>query len=218
MYLHDYQLNTLRKLRRGGNFILHGPRRIGMTQIIINRALVYVGENNGAEVTFLSPDAKMMKYNLRYMSDTIYASKGTRVSAFDSTLTLKSQTNDTLSFTNGSVIKFISETTCPPERVMQSTVGDLFIMDNADGISNMDVFMHASKLCDQVIISTTGGMHKSNSMYHLHVASVRGTIDFDYIRFPMEVVTPKQMELYDEMRNQLNPVEWVHDMEMIPYI
>ena len=160
----------------------------------------------------------MMKYSLRLACDAIYASKSTRVSAFDSSLAIKGQMYNNISFTNGSTIRFISEATHPPEKIIPPNIGEILIIDNADGIRLLDAYLHLYNTCNQIIVSTTGGMHKDRPLYKLYVNSIKGIVDFDYIRFPMEVATPKQMKTYGDMRNQMLPVEWVHEIELASYM
>lgn len=212
MYLRDYQRHQLRKIRRGGNYIVHGSRQIGITSMLVNYALTYVGDYPGTEVCFVSQRQDRSRECWRSAVDYIYAGKTGNTAIFDRSLDIVKQVEPELVFNNGSVIRFrpsvVNENSKPISE-------ELLILDTANTYPIEHIIGPLSSNVSQIVIGTTGAMIKNSALHNLYIDSLRGKNNFEYIRLPWEVAGSLK-ERYAELRAQHSEEEWNHDGELIP--
>lgn len=184
MYLYDYQRTQIRKIRSGGNYIVHGSRGIGITSILLNCALVQFTDTPGAEVLYICKNQESVSHTHRMVFDILYAAKTGNTSVFDSSLDIKAHTQNKreISFTNGSVLSFstLSENSI---RGIDTRGIDLLIIDDPNNlVEQVDLFKFRKTL-----IGLTGAFDKNSPLYRLYLNSLRGKNNFEYIRLPWEL-------------------------------
>lgn len=211
MYLHDYQRHQLKKMRRGGNFILHGSRGVGITAMLLNHALTHISDSPGGDVCVVSKDPDDIPLLIRTVFDYIHAAKTGNVSVFDRSLHISSQPNKTLNFSNGSTIGFFSSNSLSQN--MREC--DLLILDRAGdyGLNSIKDRIRAGAL----VAGTTGGFNKNSDIYRLYINSLRGKNDFEYIRLPWEL-SPNLRESCNKIYNGMPPPLWFREFELHSYI
>jgi hypothetical protein len=69
------------------------------------------------------------------------------------------------------------------------------------------------KNSDQTIIGATSSVPHDNFINRLWYKSIRGKMDFEYIRIPF-AATPNK-EMYEKMKLKLSDDEWLQDVELV---
>lgn len=220
MYLLNYQLHLLRKLSRGGNHIIQGSRKIGITTILINHALSYNSHNGGADVQYFTSSVNLARINKQTAIDFIYAAHTTRTSTFGKNLILKSQTNDSLKFVSGGSIDFKSINTHENYDIPLDQC-NVIIIDNGALIpdNHLEDILKKGKNSPwlQIIIGINGGMKKNGFLYKLYLDSLRGLNNYEYSRLPIELATFRTKEELNRVYDSIGENQWNHDVELLNY-
>lgn len=181
MYLYDYQRATINRIRRGGNYLLSGPGRIGITTILINYALLYAGENNGSTIGFFTPSRQLIDNCERMCIDYLYAARTTNVSIFDHTLAISSPpAGNKISLNNGSTIFFLT----PNNDKNIEYNHDLTIVDNAETLSEEDMYSFTAT----PLFGFMNNIKFTHPLYHLYIDSFRGLNNYQHIGLPIQLL------------------------------
>lgn len=207
MLLYNYQRNVIRKFSCGGNFLLNGARRLGVTTILINYALKYATDYIDSKIAIVAPKYDLTEHIRESLAHSMYAAETNNTAVFDPNLRILSNNRNEITLNNGTVIDLLAGGTTR----RKSENYDLLIMDNA-GFIDIKKYLEVVS-GNRIILGNTGGLSKTSDMHQIYLESLRGNNDFDTIYLPWDV----WKNYPTEMKDQLGEMKWNQDAELLSY-
>lgn len=214
MYLYDYQLNLTKKINRGGNFILHGPRRIGITTILLMSALRKASRYDCANIIFFTATQDLVNNLREDIFNIIYASKVINVSPFEDGFDIKHNDRSKFIFNNETTVELVGINSEWPITLEGLPKKEMIVLDTADRyeLDENEIKQLLSR-ADQIVVGASSGVSDEHFVHRLWHYSITGKNDFQYIRIPLSVTT--EPNLYNNMREKLTQKSWLKDVELV---